>query len=379
MLSSEKPGVYSPLVIRVSESSAPIHNHHSTDAVNPLSSLPVQHLGNQENILSTEKQIESSEQFVQRVLAEADKFCRPLQCLSKSFRFLFDEPAGSVQNDGSLGDSNGNEKHFCDVFSLKRVSPLTPPRVDLSKSIDGTQPPTPKRRRHSKDSKASSPIPPPCDKQSALESQIKPHIAESERAEKPAWILPSLSLTDLRSRLLSILPTSSRQSPSSIDKLASLRFLLRGLRVSGVDSQNTTQRKLTGVLLAPVAPKPTPRFVELGTTMSPRQTAVSSIQCVLKAGVNSSAQTSPQIRMSVSTKTSPSLLTWKRASVSVNTDPIHFGVMENGFSNEISSMNHYLKKILGCNDAAMERTIRRFAPPVSFHLFYLLYCNKYRF
>ncbi|KAL5969079.1 hypothetical protein TSMEX_003201 [Taenia solium] len=356
----QKPSVYSPLAVRVTEGTAgSSHNQYSTDAVSALTSLPVQRLSNQENVPSMGKQVDSSELFVRRVLADAEAFCKPLQHLSGNLRSDCKEASeeGGLR-DTSLCLSNGKGTFSSSkLFSLKIVSPLSETCVGLGRSVDESQPSPPKRPLLSKNLKTSSPLVSPTSEQPS-NPRRKETIEEPKSAHNSPWILPSVGRVELRSRL-SILPASSRRSSSCLDKLASLRFLLRSLRMANSDLHGAMPRKLTGVLLAPTASNPTPQFAEIGTGMTPKQTAISATQCDSERLVNSTAQTSPPTQTSVFTNTSPSHLASKRISVSVNTDPLRPGGMENGFSDD-SSADYCLKKVLGNSDAAMERAIRSF-------------------
>ncbi|EUB59253.1 hypothetical protein EGR_05854 [Echinococcus granulosus] len=330
----QKPSVYSPLAVRITEGNAgSSHNQYSADAISVLTSLPVQRLSNQENVPSVEKQVGSSELFVRRVLADAEAFCKPLQHLPSNLR----------------GDCKE---------SSEEVSPLSETYISLGQSVDETLPSPPKRLLLSKDLETSVPL-----VSLAREQPSNPRkdeaIEELKFAHNSSWILSSVGTVELRSRLLSILPVSSKSSSSCLDKLASLRFLLRSLRMTNSDSHSVTTRRLTGVLLAPATPNPTPRFVEIGTGVTPKRTTVFATQYESKRLVNSAAQTSPRTQASAFTNTSPSQLTSRRISVSINTEPLRPGAMENGFSDDYSA-DYCLKKVLGSNDAVMERTTRSF-------------------
>lgn len=306
--------------------------------------------------------MDSSELFVRRVLADAEAFCKPLQHLSSNLRSDCKESS----EEGGLRDTSlclSNDKgtsSLSKVFSLKIVSPLSETCVGLGRSIDESHPSPQKRQPLPNDLKVPSPLVFPTREQPS-NPRKKETVEELKSAHNSPWILSSFGRVELRSRLLSILPASSRRSSSCLDKLASLRFLLRSLRVTNSDLHSVIPRKLTGVLLAPTASNPTPQFAEVGTGMTPKQITISATQYDSDRLVNSSAQTSPPTKTSVFTSTSPSHLTSKRVSISVNTDPPRPGGMENGFSNG-SSADYCLKKVLGNSDAAMERAIRRFVP-----------------
>ncbi|KAH9285472.1 hypothetical protein ECG_00431 [Echinococcus granulosus] len=357
----QKPSVYSPLAVRITEGNAgSSHNQYSADAISVLTSLPVQRLSNQENVPSVEKQVGSSELFVRRVLADAEAFCKPLQHLPSNLR-------GDCKESSEEGDARDTslclsyDKRISSLpkpFSLKIVSPLSETYISLGQSVDETLPSPPKRLLLSKDLETSVPL-----VSLAREQPSNPRkdeaIEELKFAHNSSWILSSVGTVELRSRLLSILPVSSKSSSSCLDKLASLRFLLRSLRMTNSDSHSVTTRRLTGVLLAPATPNPTPRFVEIGTGVTPKRTTVFATQYESKRLVNSAAQTSPRTQASAFTNTSPSQLTSRRISVSINTEPLRPGAMENGFSDDYSA-DYCLKKVLGSNDAVMERTTRSF-------------------
>ncbi|VDM34260.1 unnamed protein product [Hydatigera taeniaeformis] len=345
-----KPSVYSPLAVRVSEGTVDSsHYQYSVDTVGALTSLPAHRLGNQENVPSVEKHVNSFELYVRRVLADAEAFCKPLQHLPGNFRNECKELSGKDDpRDISLCLNNGKRAlDFPRLFSLKAVSPLPETFVGLGLPVDESQPSPPKRLLLSEDLVTEQPF----------NSQKQRAIEEPKSAHNSSWILTSVGTLELRPRLFSILLGSSRRLSSYLDKLASLRFLLRSIRTTKSDLHNVVTRNLTGVLLAPPASDQLPRFVETGTETTPKHTTISATQYDSEKLVNSAAQTTPQAQTSAFTNTSPSHFTFKRVSVSTNTDPLFPGAMENGFSDG-SSADYCLKKVIGNSDAAMERVIR---------------------
>ncbi|VUZ47080.1 unnamed protein product [Hymenolepis diminuta] len=341
---ASKPSVYSPLAIRVTEvSSVSSQEQPSTDAVSTFSSLPVQRLSNRENVPSSvEKPSNQTRDLVRKVLADADEFCKP-------FRFMERLRAGTAEN-GIIPLSNDASN-----FTLKRVSPLPNYSFD-SKQPTHTEPippPTKKRRRSSKDVRSETSA--KNEKFPVVESvPEKPKNVESRLGLESLWVIPMMIHKDLGQRIHSIIPTQSSSVATSadIDKLYSIQFLLRGLRVpiNTTDLPPDGQRSLTASVIVPDKPRTLRRFVECGTVTTPKRITASSTQYDPQRLINSTTQTVPPFVASVFTNTTPCV----RNSIAINTDPV---LMENGFSNN-SSFDCHLKKLLRCNYAEIDRTIQ---------------------
>ncbi|VDD80257.1 unnamed protein product [Mesocestoides corti] len=271
-----KRGVYSPLVVRVPEANCSFgHSQNSTEEVNTLTSLPAQCLSNQENVPSALIDThEKTEQFVRRVLADAEAFCKPLQYLPDNFLI----GANELSTEGGELEfplrSDEKFKSGQQYFTLKRVSPLPATVSDIGRSglssTNVASPPLPKKEKKSS-KKLNSPSSSSSHKNRKLTQQhknprnqkLKKNGKVSRRCPSAPFIVPSLPSHDLRPRIPAIaLSSSIHHISSTTDKLASIRFILHSLRIPNSAPSKRTPRELNAVLLAPCHLKQTVSRVE---------------------------------------------------------------------------------------------------------------------
>lgn len=370
--------------------------------------------------ISTEKPKRKVVTFVRRVLAEADAFYRPFRRLPDIF---LDDIANedSFVEGGELENVPSGEKSRSKLpmtahqqhFSLKRISPL--PRLHnrfLAPKGEEPSAPLPNKQRKSlldvptatpmpsnppplstKDSKTTTPCSQHTRKTKSPEEPKPVHITPShvekitpnaatttmitpQQQRQPgelsrgrdSWVTPSISASELRPRLASILippPFNCLSSPQPVDKLKSLRFILRSLPFTG--SQRPSNPDLCGVLLAPGSfGKGKRASVSVTTTPQQRRSAVGVQWEPFTGGTASThTQVSPRVHVSVVTNTSPPRVRLQQASVGVGTEgltpppptPTTF-VVENGVSIDKCSVEECLDKILKHNQKVMESTTK---------------------
>lgn len=339
-----KPSVFSPLAIRVTEaSSVSSQEQPSADAVSSLSFPPVQRLSNRENVPAGSEKADSNKELVERVLDDAERFLKPFKICQR--------------RQGSSGNGNIPLSNDPSVFSLKKVSPLPaysfePERPGPAEALPPSSS-TKKRRRASKDSRSEV----PAKKNRSSDSLPADPIPEKAKNMQQMlgldslWVIPMVvTHRDLGQRIHTLLPSQS--SYSDADKLNSLRFLLKGLRVPSNNSNPSegAQRPLSASVIIPRATRVlSKRFVDSGTATTPRQLAACSTQYERQRLLNTSAQTVPPSVASAHTHMTPHTYT----STGINTDSVR---MENGVSS--ASIDYHLRKLLRCNQPEIDRTIQ---------------------
>ncbi len=359
-------------------------------------------LSNQENqpapSSSAEKQKQAKDQYVRRVLADADAFCKPLQYLPDSFLDdTLDDDSFSAEGgelERASGDERLNKSRQPQYLTLKRVSPLPEIANGLRASKNQPSPPPPKRerkaskeRRPVKDPKpepqiSSTPVPsskpakptkesttpiPPVNMPPPAPVETKPSSnpvpkRPMRRIPRTPWVTASITSGDLRPRVAAITPQNAKKPASVNDKVASWRFILSSLRVpsGGVaDTTGSASRGLSGVLIAPGTPKKPTKHSEMGTLTSPPRVTDSGVQWGPGRSVCAYTQVSPRIHVSAVTNTSPPRLILEQASVCVDTSSLSPGLPTNGaIGIDSCSVDECMDKVLVHNQASSERLVR---------------------